>query len=70
MGQISIVIGYMIFMILGYILTYFAHISTKREIEEQNRKDYERWLKEIEKVKESCNRVDSLCVEALAIINN
>lgn len=53
----------LLFMIAGYLLTYFAHIQTKHEQERYLQERVSMMLREVEEVKESCKRVDLMLAD-------
>lgn len=53
----------LMFLIAGYLLTYFAHIQTKREHEKYLQERVSMMLREVEEVKESCRRVDLMLAD-------
>ena len=53
----------LLFMIAGYLLTYVAHIQTKREQERYLEERVSAMLREVEEVKTSCRKVDAMLAD-------
>lgn len=53
----------LLFMIAGYLITYVAHIQTKRDQERFLQRKVSAMLKEVEEVKAACKRVDLMLAD-------